>query len=468
MTIEPIGILALLSGIVSFFLPTSAIVVIFVCSTLLGSSAALIFKSLGGINIQPAHLLLGVLGLRLLGDPAIVARAKKVLAFGRPGFWLLVAVLYSTITAYALPRLFAGQTVTVPIRAESAYATALAPSMQNLTQSAYLIGDLFCFIILAGYAGTQATKKVLENAALACIALNLVFAGLDLITYFTGTTELLSFIRNANYSMLNDSEVAGFKRIVGSFLEASAFGAVTLGYFAFTGRLWLIGVRARLTATLTALSLAALIFSTSTTAYVGVMAFLAFAYLAAVFQFFYRPITVQTVLFVFGLPLLLAALVVAIALSDSYSMYMQNLMDTFVLGKMTTRSGMERAAWNQQAIQNVFDTFGFGVGTGSVRAASYPIVLIASLGFVGAIPFVLFFITLFGGRTGSYVDPSDRAYRQAAKAACFALLIVATVSGALVDLGLPFFIFAALACCQTVEASLPAKLQQSSSLVLTT
>src|SRR5262249_26358134 len=155
MTIEPIGILALLCGIVSLFLPPSAIVIIFVCSTLLGSSAALIFKSLGGINIQPAHLLLGFLALRLLGDKPTTRRAARAVAFGRPGFWLLVGVIYSTITAYALPRLFAGQTATVPIRAESAYAIALAPSMQNLTQTTYLIGDLACFIILVGYAGSQ-------------------------------------------------------------------------------------------------------------------------------------------------------------------------------------------------------------------------------------------------------------------------------------------------------------------------
>jgi len=65
------------------------------------------------------------------------------------------------------------------------------------------------------------------------------------------------------------------------------------------------------------------------------------------------------------------------------------------------------------------------------------------------------------------MDQPDDAYRQAAKSACFALLIVATVSGALVDLGLPFFIFAALACSRPVEATFSATLPQSNSLVLT-
>jgi len=58
---------------------------------------------------------------------------------------------------------------------------------------------------------------------------NLTFAGLDLATYFTGTTEVLSFIRNANYAMLVEDQAAGFKRIVGSFPEASSLEAPRWG-----------------------------------------------------------------------------------------------------------------------------------------------------------------------------------------------------------------------------------------------
>jgi hypothetical protein len=52
----------------------------------------------------------------------------------------------------------------------------------------------------------------------------------------------------------------------------------------------------------------------------------------------------------------------------------------------------------------------------------------------------------FSSGKGRPVNRLDDAYRQAAKSACFAWLITATVSGALVDLGLAFFAFAALAC----------------------
>jgi hypothetical protein len=49
-------------------------------------------------------------------------------------------------------------------------------------------------------------------------------------------------------------------------------------------------------------------------------------------------------------------------------------------------------------------------------------------------------------------SPVRNACRNAAKYGYLAWLIAATVSGALVDLGLPFFAFAALACSRVVSS----------------
>lgn len=140
--------------------------------------------------------------------------------------------------------------------------------------------------------------------------------------------------------------------------------------------------------------------------------------------------------------LLIAVLV--IALSDTYSDYVQNLLDTFFFNKLSTASGVERSAWNRQSIQSFFDTYGFGVGNGSSRASSFPVAALASLGIVGVIPFILFFLSLFIGR-GTVADPIDDAARQAARAMTLACLISGTVSAALIELGLIFYAFAGLA-----------------------
>jgi hypothetical protein len=152
-------------------------------------------------------------------------------------------------------------------------------------------------------------------------------------------------------------------------------------------------------------------------------------------------------IFIFVIPIITAIIIIAILFSDTYSVYLRSLLDTFVLKKMSTDSGIERSSWNRQAMQNFFDTFGFGTGNGSLRSSSFPVAVLANLGIVGAVLFGLFLVTVFfSSGKGRPVNRLDDAYRQAAKSACFAWLITATVSGALVDLGLAFFAFAALAC----------------------
>jgi hypothetical protein len=446
MTVELIGVVALIFGVVSLFRDPRFIVYVFFCFTLLGAAAALILDSLGGTNISPAHILLGFLTFKIFSDRELFKNVKAGVAFGSPGFWLLMTVIYSIFTAFFMPRIFAGQFYIFAVRAQDSHGVLLTPSISNVTQSIYFVGDFICFIALYGYASASNGKKVLGQAALVCAILNLIFAALDLLTYFTNTSELLSFIRNANYAMLNDSEVAGFKRIVGSFTEASSFSFTTLGYFAFTSKLWLLGIRPRLTLILASLSLGALIFSTSTTAYVGLAAFLLFSYLQMLIYSIRRPLTSQMVFFIVGAPIVLAIIVLAIALNDTYSSYVQGLLDTMVLNKMSTDSGIERSAWNRQALQNFFDTFGFGVGNGTVRASSFPVAVLAGLGFIGAAIFAMFFIGVFKRQVRGYSDPIEYAYQEASKSSCVAWLIAATTSGALIDLGLPFFVFAALAC----------------------
>ena len=453
MTIELIGIIALAVGVLSFFFDSSFIVYAFFAATLLGSAAAFVLNSLGGTNISPAHLLLGFLAARLLRDRRIYQQTIEAIAPGRPGFWLLLAVTYSAISAFFLPRLFAGETFVFLVRSADSFSYPLAPVMSNLTQSIYLIADCICFILISGYAGRAAGRTTLINAAILSVILNLFFAGLDVTTYATGTSDLMSFIRNANYSLLFDNEVAGIKRVVGSFIEASSFASATLGYLAFSSTLWLLGVRPRLMSVLSLLSLCALVFSTSSTGYGGLAAMLIVAYLASLLVVMSRPATTQMLSFVVATPIILSIVFCVIALNDNYSTPVYNVLDETVFNKFSTASGVERSSWNRQALQVFVDTFGLGAGNGSLRASSFPLAIIGNLGIIGAVLFSLFFVGVFFGRKEDKSDPSHDAERLAAKSACLAWLITATLSGALTDLGMPFFAFAAIACCRPAAYS---------------
>jgi hypothetical protein len=450
MTVEIVGMIAMAFGISSFLLGSSFAIYVFMISTLFGASAAFILTAMGGSPISPSHLLLGFLVANLIARSDVWERAARGLAFPHAGFWLCLTAVYGVVSAFFLPRVFAGLTYVFAARVESGAGYTLiplGPSTGNITQTIYFTADFICFMACYAYASTHNGKKVMTSVVLTWATLNLVFALVDLMTYWTNTTEVLSFIRNSTYRMLNDTEVAGFKRIVGSFSEAAVFATTTLGLFAFTGRLWLCGIYPRFTFTLAALSLCALIFSTSTTGYVGLSALLAIAYLECLIRTLTGRASIQTVVFVGVLPLVISISVIALALNDAYWLYIKDLLNTMVLNKMSTDSGVERTAWNKQALMSFFDTSGFGAGIGSLRASSFLIAVPASIGVIGAVTYGAFlFCVLFGRERCRESDPFEDAGQQAARAACLACLLSASVAGAFVDLGLIFFIYAGLAC----------------------
>ena len=455
MTLEVVGIISLAIGFIGIFCEIPFIVYMFWFSTLLGSAAAFTLPALGGTNISPSHLLLGFLAYKLLSTGDFFKRMGACLSFGRPGFWLMLVLFDGLLSAYFMPRLFAGQTFIFPVRT-TGYSELLEPATSNLTQSIYLIGDFVCFILIYTYATTPGARSILGSAALMTVMLNLIFAVLDLATYYTNTTVLLSFIRNASYGMLTEVEFAGSKRLVGSFAEASSFGSMTLGFFAFTGKLWLLGIRPRLTLTLASLSLFAVLLSKSSTGYIGVAAIMGVAYLQTMIGALRRQLNYQSMWFLAGITIVVPILLIMIALNDETFAYVQDLLDQLLFNKLSTGSGIERSAWNRQGFQNLIDTFGFGVGNGSMRTSSFPIAVLGSLGIVGALIMGLFLVSVFfSDRAGKGSDKLDEAYRDAAQYTCIAWLITQSAAGAMVDLGLPFFLFAALACTRSSFSSHP-------------
>ncbi len=121
-----------------------------------------------------------------------------------------------------------------------------------------------------------------------------------------------------------------------------------------------------------------------------------------------------------------------------------DVFEITVLNKLQSSSGIERGSWNQQAWSNFLDTYGVGVGLGSARASSYPLVLLSNVGVIGTLLFSTFVIQLL--RSDSLHDAaSDRAVVRASKQAILAGLICGSLSGTVFDLGILFYAFAAAA-----------------------
>ena len=218
MSMEPIGVLTILIGLICLTLGTGALVHGLAILAVLGAAAAML---IGAANIQPGHVMLVFLAFGALSRRREAAAAIRALHPNEPGFWFACLVIYGVATAFLMPRLFAGITEIVPLGTtvfdDTGSTVPLAPVSSNVTQSLYLSTTLLCLVTLTAIAGTRQGFSAVFNALLACCIANTVFAVLDIATYATGTQELLGFIRNARYTRHTDTEIAGMKRIVGSY-----------------------------------------------------------------------------------------------------------------------------------------------------------------------------------------------------------------------------------------------------------
>jgi hypothetical protein len=360
-------------------------------------------------------------------------------------------VLYGVVSAILVPRLLAGSTPIIPLGvseyANTGSTVPLGPVSSNFTQGVYLVADLLCFTMIVAIASTRAGFAAIAGALVAYAAGNVLFALVDLITYAAGAQWMLDFMRNAQYTLHIEEEASGLKRIVGSFPEASAFARSTLGALGFAGTLWICGRRPALTGTLALASLVLVVLSTSSTGLAGTPPVLLILYATALMRSgvdLNRPYSSAAVLCA---PLLVAALILAVLLDDAASETVRGYLDALIFTKSASSSGVERSAWNTFALQNFFDSYGLGVGLGTVRTSSFPLALLSNVGVPGTVFYLLFALSAFGRRRGT-PRTLTADVRLAARNACLGLIIGDTFAAPTVDHGLLFYVLAAMACAE--------------------
>ncbi|WP_342105385.1 hypothetical protein [Methylobacterium sp. SI9] len=454
MQIELIGVVAFLIGLISLGRSPGFSVYMVFLSTLLGASAAAILTALGGASLQPAHLMLAFVLLKVGTNPYRLADGLSSLSFPRPGFWLLITVLYALAGAVLITRLFAGSTNVYSIaRLGDGVRIALVPLVPttgNVTQSLYFASDLLAYVAFYACSKELGSRSlaVLCSAAVVCAFANFAFGLIDVATYLTGTGELLSFLRNAGYTMLVEVEMAGFKRVVGSFSEASTYGSASLFLFTFTGKMWLEEVYTRRAGLAAAVSLIAVIASTSTTAYAGLAIVATIEYLTCLYSLVInRRSTRNATLFLFLGPFVVAFIVMAGALQESVWNAVQSIYQAAFSEKLTSDSGVERSSWNYQGLQNLFETNGLGVGVGSTRTSSWPLAVLASLGVIGTVTYFAFVLLFLLARPVG--DARTQSFQKSIRLACVTQVVLGSIGSPFVDLGLLFFMCAGVSMAVT-------------------
>jgi hypothetical protein len=418
---------------------------------LFGGSAAIALPALGGAPVTPAILLLPFLLWRALQEQGLHACTQQ-LAYPRAGFWLLLLAIWGLLSAYFVPRLFDG--------ASLLYATdrgvvnailllPLQPRSTNITQSAYAVAAVATFVALGALLEPAGRMARFRDAVLLLASVNIGAALLNLAELHLAIPSLLGYVRNAGYAILVGGEVGGLQRISGTFAEASLFASFSLPLFAFSAVLWRERVRPRWSGIVALVTLLLLMLSTSSTAHAGLTAYLSLVALGLAWRSLSRVQALRLGLGAWLLWTLAVVTCVLLLLRPELATTLGDYFRITVMRKLESSSGIERSSWNMQAWINFLDLYGLGVGLGSARASSFPLVLLSNVGVLGTLLFLAFLVQVLrpSKATPSEAEPVARAARHAVLAA----LIAATISATVFDLGVAFYAFAAAAAMRAPQ-----------------
>lgn len=365
----------------------------------------------------------------------------------RPTFWLACTAIWGCLLAYFVPRILGGTIDVVALSHDNLGLVKLGPVSGNVTQSAYAIGNVIAFASARVMLKRPDGVRTFVDAALTLSFLNCAAGVWSAIELLTNMPSLLDFVRTAYIA--HHQRVGLLPRIHGTFPETSAFSAFSLGLFGFSFQLWLGGIRPRRSGLATALLLLCLLFSTSGTAYAGLAGYGVLLVASLVGRALAGKI-VPRMAWALALVLMVWANAGLMVVFDApFVDLITRFFEDTLFNKLDSQSGVERGAWNTHGLQNFFDTWGLGVGLGSVRTSSFPITLLSNVGVLGTLTYCLFLWPVLSVKRNDW-DGEEATITRAGRHAVLATLAAACLAGTVFHLGTVFYLFAAL-------ASLPAE-----------
>jgi hypothetical protein len=411
-----------------------------------GMMAAFQLPALGGASIVGMDVAVVVLFFTLLFRAGTIPDLLR-LGAAPSGRLLLLLLLYATIVSLFGPRVFAGATDVFTIgRVDDDIGiviSPLAPSGGNMSQLMRFYLSVGAFAAAALVVMRRPDPALAMRAMVVVTVFHVGLGFVDILTNAIGRTDLLERIRTANYALTLGHRMAGLNRMIGGYPEASAFGYVALGLFAFWLSIWYAAGRSRVAGLLALLSGFVLLRSTSSSAYVGLVLLLlvfAGARFAAM-----RGGTVtrrSAAIVVAGLALLPTVMMGAYILYETVPAVTEYL-DRSLINKVDSNSADERGSWDRQAFINFVETNLIGAGLGSVRGSSWIAANLGTIGLPGFLLNVAFLWALLRTRTDD-LSPETRQVVTALKIGCVGFLMRALVVKATPNLDIVFYAMAGM------------------------
>lgn len=301
------------------------------------------------------------------------------LGITRPLYMLLV---WGVMSAFLLPRLFAGMYVDTPrLGMDPVSTTPLEWSMSNAAQAGYLI--LNCvFLIYVMWRSTDSRYiDQLASAFVWCGAIAAAVGFYQLAAHVLGfrfPAEV--FNSNAGWQQLVSQKVAGVWRVSATFNEPSSAG---IFFAAWTSYLLFLTVdRSTATGLLWVLfwcGIVMLIITTSTTGYLTAFILIALLIFRELGTFAIKGNFNEKLLLTF------AAIATALAAAAVFIPDFHQLLSDIIWYKSQSHSGQERHSTILVAIDVAMKSCGLGVGLGSNRPSGMLFYIISNIGIPGSI-----------------------------------------------------------------------------------
>lgn len=398
----------------------------------------------GSAYIMPAYLSLLFVMVRLVIEMRASGSGRYLVEALARNWAGMAFAAYCLLSAWVFPRLFAGDILVYPlvdVRYPVITLYPLGPTSQNVNQGFYILTSGL-FAVLTSYAFLQ--RRSLEGAiplvmATACLAdgfatVQSVFAA----AHIHVRPEFL--YNNGGYLILDTQMMGGLRRLNGTFNEPSSLGAFLPGLAAFLLTIAVIEPRRRWAAVVGLWTLAMLVLSTSTTAYVGVAVCVA---MVGLFAATYRRgayVAHVAAATIAGLGALALATVVAMMFAPGVIDAAYGILDEALFGKLQSESAAERVKFAHRAAALFQESHYLGVGYGSFRASGGLQLIAGATGVVGLALIAAYLLAVAFARA----SPRQPVVSVAAKAGAITGIVTLFVSSSDLTL-LPFWFFAGIA-----------------------
>lgn len=396
MDLTFIGMIQACIGLILFMVGTvEAMFAFLMVSALFGGSAAIVLPALGGSSMPPVQFALMFTAMRVLvpGGGQLIPLREAL----RDNGWLIAFATYGIAIAMIGPRLFDGKIDVTPLRgltdarytSQGAYIYATKPlafSSQNITTAIYLGGTLLTALVAHVVCSRETGRATLVRVAAVIGLIHGLLGFMSVASVGTPVEAVLGLFRNGNYAQLEHS-YRGFVRMTGIWPEASSYASFAFVWFVFVFECWLRRIDVRWTGAAAGILAMALVFSTSSSAYVGLALYAAIMLSRTLLLPGSVPID-RLLWMAGGLLLVVIATTGLMIWKPVIATQFAELLQHMTFDKSGSLSAQQRGFWAWQGLHAFAVSHGIGIGAGSFRSSSLLGAILGSMGVIGIVTFL--------------------------------------------------------------------------------